>query len=239
MRTALVFTVVSLAFFGCARAQAPVEVADGRDYESPADLTEWLARPPMAQAIDAARAYWRKQDAGYEEDVRVVAVAEGAFTRPGAEQQAVLFLMSLWPRCCPKMGLAVLEGGELVRHIAFEGPAQELRPIADLDGDGRDELVYIGSFGMGGQESRGFTLMAFGADGLAEWGGTSIYDSSCGAGMSGTTAARVTALPGPEFLVERYTQATCETETWQSLGEPEPLDLDASTGIAYIDLPVE
>ena len=40
--------------------------------------------------------------------------SNGAFTQPDTEQQAVLYLMSLWPRCCPKMGLAIIEGDHLV-----------------------------------------------------------------------------------------------------------------------------
>ena len=254
MRTGFTISVLLVALFGCARAQtpdeaqapdeaaataqSPVEIADGRHFEPWVDLAEWLGRPAVQQATGAARAHWRAQDASYEEEVQVMDVAEGAFTEPGAEQQAVLYLMSLWPRCCPKMGLAVVEDGRLVRNVAFEGVAQDLKPIPDLDGDDRNEIVYIGSFGMGGQNTTGFTLVSFGADGVTEWGGTTINDDSCAAMQPGSTAARVTAIPGPEFTIERYSMATCEGSEWQPVGGPEPLELGQS-GIEYVDLPTE
>jgi hypothetical protein len=226
-----------LALAGRVGAQSPVEIADGRREAPWVDLSGWDARPAVQQAVAAARAYWQGQDPSYEEEVRVFAVAEGAFTEPGAGQQAVLYLMSLWPRCCPKMGLAVVEGERLVRNVAFEGTAQALSAVPDLDGDGRDELAYDGSFGMGGEESRSVMLVSFGAGGLAEWGGTSIYESNCatGAGDSRSTAARVLAVPGPAFTVERYAQPSCETATWEPVGGPEPLALTPS-GVAYIEL---
>ncbi|HYO46338.1 MAG TPA: hypothetical protein VEY33_06570 [Gemmatimonadota bacterium] len=256
MRTGFAVTLLLLALVGCARAQtpdeaqapqaqaaasaqSPVEIADGRQAEAWVDLTEWQARPPMQRATGAAQAHWRAQDPSYEEEVLVMDVVDGAFTEPGAEQQAVLYLMSPWPRCCPKMGLAVIEDGRLVRNVAFENVAQDLKPIPDLDRDGRDEIVYIGSFGMGGQNTTGFTLVSFGADGVTEWSGPSIQDDSCAAMQPGATAARVTALPGPEFTIERYSKATCEATEWQSVGGPEPLELDPQPGTSYVDLPTE
>lgn len=256
MRTGFATTALILVLVGCARAQtpedaqapdaaevaaaaqSPVEIADGRQAEPWVDRAEWLGQPAVQQATGAARAHWRAQDASYEEEVQIMDVADGAFTEPGAEQQAVLYLMSLWPRCCPKMGLAVVEDGRLVRNVAFEGVAQDLKPIPDLDDDGRNELVYIGSFGMGGQNTTGFTLVSFGADAVTEWGGTTINDDSCAAMQPGSTAASVTAIPGPKFTIERYSMATCEAAEWQPVGGPEPLELGQS-GITYVDLPTE
>jgi hypothetical protein len=255
MRTGFAVTVLLLALVGCARAQtadetrapdeaaataqSPVEIADGRQAEAWVDPAEWLARPAVHQATEAARAHWQAQDPSYEEELGVMDVADGAFTEPGADQQAVLYVMSLWPRCCPKMGLAVVENGRLVRNVAFEGSAQDLKPIPDLDGDGRNELVYIGSFGMGGQNTTSFTVVSFGTDGVTERSGPSILDDACAAGQPGATAARVTAVAGPEFTIERYSKATCEATEWQPVGGPEPLELDPQPGIAYVDLPTE
>jgi len=240
MRTCIACLLICAAFSGCANAQSPVEIADGRQPESWLDLSAWLTRPPIQQASTAARAYWLGQDPNYEEDVRILAIADGAFTQPGSEQQAVLFVMSLWPRCCPKSGLAIVEGDRLVRNVAFEGIAQELSAAPDLDGDGHDELFSIGSFGMGGQETRTLTYLRFGAEGLVEQGSTSIFDSTCAASEEGqSTAARVLARPGPTFMVEQYTLATCGEETWEPVNGPEPLEFYAPSGSPYVDLPVQ
>ncbi|NNF57109.1 MAG: hypothetical protein HKN04_02610 [Rhodothermaceae bacterium] len=232
---------VSVVFLGCAQAQTPIEIADGRAERTgpAADLSVWEERAAFGQAARVARAYWQGRDTGFEEERRVLAVAEGAFTRPEAEQHAILFAMSLWPRCCPKMGLVVIEQGQLVHHVAFEDIAQDLMAVPDLDGDGRDELATLGWFGMGGQMSQSLALLAFSDDGLSGWGGTQLSNSACAAGQSGTTAARVLALPGPEFLVEHYTQASCEEPTWQPVGEAEPLHLVPPEESPYVELPTE
>jgi hypothetical protein len=91
---------------------------------------------------------------------------------------------------------------------------------------------------MGGQWSRSVTLLSFGDEILFDLGSISINDDSCAAGHAGSTAARVTALPGPAFTIERFTKATCEAETWEPAGEPEPFEFTAPTESPYVNLPV-
>lgn len=253
MRTGFVVALLSIVHFGCADAQVPdaaesaaggavgaaepVVIADGTTPGEWVDLSGWTS-PALEPAYAAARAHWQAQDPSYEEETRVLAVAEGAFTEPGVEQQAVLYLMSLWPRCCPKLGLAVIQDGALVRNVAFEASAQDLAAVPDLDGDGRDELVRTGSFGMGGQESTSITLVSFGEGDLRTWGGTSIQDSACAAMQEGGTAARITAVPGPEFTIERFAMASCETGEWQPVGAPEPFAFESPGEEAHVELPV-
>ena len=247
MRFVLCFLVLCLA--GCARAQDPadgtsaVELADGRadrilSTGSEADVEAWARHAAVQQAMASARAHWQAQDADYEEDARVLAIAEGAFTEPGAEEEAVLYLMSLWPRCCPKLGLAVLEDDRLVRNVAFEATAQDLAAVPDLDGDGRDELATSGVFGMGGSVSGSVTLLGFTPDGVREWGSTPVLEDACAAMRDGSTAWRLAAAPGPALTAERFTQASCESGTWAAAGAAEPLELDEPGG-DYVELAVE
>lgn len=252
MRPSLALVLTWAALTGCADAQSPpavtvaeaVEIADGRrdDTGAPADAEAWAASAPFLQAVGAARSHWSRQDPGYEEEVRLLDLAEGAFTQAGAEQQAVLYLMGLWPRCCPKVGIAVVEDGRLVRNVAFEGSFQGLYAVPDLDGDGLDELVLDGTYGMGGSWTRSVNLAAFGPDGLVERGGTTISYDACAAGSSdGGEAAWVLATPGtpPTFTVERYVRASCEAEAWEPQGAPEPLVFEAPEESPYVELPVE
>jgi hypothetical protein len=136
------------------------------------------------------------------------------------------------------MGIAIIQDGDLVRNVAFEASEQDLAAVPDLDGDGRDELVRTGSFGMGGQETTSITLVSFGEAGLRTWGGTSIQDNACAAMQEGGTAARITALPGPEFTIERFSLASCETGEWQPSGGPEPIAFDAPGEEPHVELPV-
>ena len=241
MRLASALFVFLLA--GCAQAQSPVEIADGRAERalsggSEADHALWERHAAVQHAMAAARAHWQAQDADYEEDARVFGVAGGAFTRPGAEQQAVLYLMSAWPRCCPKMGLAVVEDDRLVRNVAFESTAQDLAAVPDLDGDGLDELATSGFFGMGGYTSGSVTLVAFTPDSVRTWGNAPILADACAAMQDGSTAWRVLAHPGPIFITERYTQPSCESATWESAGGAEALELEPFSE-EYVELAVE
>ena len=255
VRSALALTLFTAALFGCANAQTPDEaasagaasaadaepvvIADGRVASEWTDVSDWSTRAPLPEAFAAARAHWQAQDPGYEEEVRVMAVADGAFTEPGSAQQAVLYLMSLWPRCCPKMGIAVIEDGALVRNVAFEVPAQDLAVVPDLDGDGRDELAVTGSFGMGGENTTSVTLVSLADSGLRTWGGTMIQYDACAAMQEGGTAVRITAVPGPEFTIERFALASCETGEYQPGGPPEPFEFPAPGEETSVELPVE
>ncbi|GAB5534823.1 MAG: hypothetical protein Rubg2KO_10720 [Rubricoccaceae bacterium] len=248
-----------LLFSACADAQTPAEgvdsapspapfvIVDGRDLDAAPDASDrkatWEGVAAVQAAIGAARAYWSAKDPGYEEDVRVLDVAEGAFTRPGASEHAVLYLVSLWPRCCPKIGLAIVEGdpgpsATLVENVAFEGSTQGVQAIPDLDGDGLDELVLRSSFGMGGEISASATLAAFGSEGLASRGGLGIYEGACGALRDGEAATRLLAVPGeePAFTTETYMRARCEGGLWESAGAPQPLTLQPPSEHAYVRL---
>jgi hypothetical protein len=242
----------SVALFGCANAQTPDEgaapgeavaaepivIADGRVYAEAVDVSDWSSRSSIQQAMAAARAHWQAQDPAYEEEVRVMAVAEGAFTEPGATQHAVLYLMSLWPRCCPKLGIAVVQDEALVRNVAFEAPTHDLTAVPDLDGDGRDELALTGSFGMGGENTSSVTLVSLADSGLRTWGGAMIQYDDCGAMQEGGTAVRITGVPGPEFTIERFSLASCETGEYQPGGPPEPFEFPLPGEETAVELPV-
>jgi hypothetical protein len=226
----------------------PVVVMDGReiDARSDDDLESWTNLPIVQTAIQGARAHWTLQDPGYEEEVRVLAVTEGVFTRPGVSEHAILYLMGLWPRCCPKIGLAIIEAdpssdGVLVRNTAFEGPTQLVRTVPDLDGDGLDELVLIGEFGMGGYTSQSATLATFTSDGLTSRGSFGTYEGGCAAGRDDETAFRVLATPGsrPAFTSETYTRSGCNSGRWSLASGPEPLSVDPPAESPYTDLLVE
>lgn len=168
-------------------------------------------------------------------------MTSGSFTRSGARQDVFLYLASLWPRCCPKMGLALLEEGRVVRHLAFVGVAQQLRAIPDLDGDGREELWMEGSFGMGGSTSSSAILLELPpGGGIREWGTVPTGEDSCAAGGEGRDARtyEILAHPGPAFTIQGF-RAPCGVEGWEPLGEPEPLVPDPEGGMEYVELPVE
>ncbi len=247
MRAAPVYLALLFIVAACAEAQSPTEVAgkidvfDGRAAVAYVDFSEWEAHAAVRSAAQAARAHWRSQDAAFEEEFRVLSVAEGAFTRSGAGQHAILYLMSAEPRYDPKVGFAIVEGTALVRNLAF-GSANDLQSIPDLDGDGRNELALLYTYGMGGSSETGLTLASFDEGGvLREWVRTNLADNSCATGSPYAQAStgRLLAAPGPVFMLERYVDAGCEG-TWVPAGEAESIEPDvaARDHHSYTDLPV-
>lgn len=80
-------------------------------------------------------------------DAQVTSRADGAFTRAGARQQAVMLVpggASTIDPFPPPATLAVLEDGKVVARHTFDaksGNWQWIRKAGDIDGDGVDELL--------------------------------------------------------------------------------------------------
>jgi hypothetical protein len=218
-------------------ASQTVVIADGRLETTGGDVASLAGSAALAQATAEARAYWSAQDAEYEEEMVILDVAEGAFTESGGRQSAVLFVMSMWPRCCPKMGLALIENGRLLSNVAFEGSEFALQRLADTNGDGRDELVIIGEFGMGGHVSRSMTLSTFGPEGPIDLMGHTLVDSGCAASPDAvaSTAYVVRAVDGRSYTVEPYEQP-CSGGEWRSTGSPGELIVEPPNSFRYTAL---
>ena len=206
-------------------APSVIEIADGRKGWEESDVSAWRESPPVLGAIDSARAHWSTQESPHPEDVDVQATAVGSFTRAGAEQRVVLYRMSLYPRGFPRKGLALIEGDALVRNFAFSGLAHDLGTLPDIDGDGRDELLFFSSFAMGGQQTWGVGIARFSDTGLEHLGHATLYEDACGMDpeRSGAPNAwRLFSAPGEGMRTQRYGRESCEAETWRPVGDPEP-----------------
>lgn len=258
MRGSLGFSLLLLA--ACADAQdpaagptlsgdrpdgGPLLVADAREPNaSVSDETrgEWGARPEIQAAMGAARAHWAAQDPALEPDLRVLSVAEGAFTETGAAEHAVLYLVSPWPRCCSKVGLAVVRDDRLVWNGTAESTTYDITRVPDLDGDGRDEVALWSSFMMGGFMEGSVSFVSLGAA-PAGWEGTPVMESGCGAMRETEAAVRLTATPsapGEPLAVssEAFTRP-CEGGGWSAAAEPEALTLAPLSASPLVVLPVE
>lgn len=248
MRISTGALLVCTLVVGCAHARSPagtagpgaspIEIADGRGGWPQADVSPWKSSPPVMEAIAAARSYWSAQGA-YEEDVEVQSTATGRFSRSGVEQRVVLYRMSVYPRGFPMRGLALLEDGELVRNFAFTGLANDLQTLPDIDGDGRDEILFSGSFAMGGQFSWGVSLASFADEGIEHLGNAVLYDETCGMGrpeLGGPTASRIWFTPGSGMTAQRYRRESCEVKTWEPQGEPEPFTWTGAGETTYTEI---
>lgn len=244
MRPALAALLTALAACadgaspGTPTESAPVVVADGRSSAAD-DAGVGLDDPAVAEAVREALADRGAPAPGFEDEPAVLAAASGSFTRPEVEEQAVLYLLNAWPRCCPSLGLAVVErgpdGGRLVRNVAFEGSFHDVRTIPGLAGDGHDGLVLVGGFGQGGYTESSATVAAFGPDGLAGRGVVPIYEGGCGVPEDGETAARLVA-DGGALQVERFRRDRCRGGEWVADGDAEPFVPAPPSGGGYRSL---
>lgn len=231
----LTLTVVALA------QPAARLLFDGRTPFEPAPPAAAELRAVRATVLPPARVYWQKQEPGTEEDFEVLGAAEGAFFGPGRAARAVLYRYSAVPRCCPKLGLAFFEGARLIAHAAYTANDVGLARVADVDGDGRDELLLRSSFGMGGDASEGASLVSVGGGGaLVPGAAFDVSGDDCAMGRPGGAmhAARVLvrAGPAPAFVEERFTSA-CEPVRWRLDGPARPVEAVVAE-TAFARLPI-
>ena len=78
-------------------------------------------------------------------------------------------------------------------------------------------------------------------EGLRDLWSATTYDSACDAlaGYNWSNSARITVVPGSAIMIQRFSKSSCESETWQAEGEPEPLELAAPEENRYLDLSQE
>lgn len=227
-------------------ASEPIVVADGRETDASTSddvRAEWGGTPAIQAAMQAAQSHWATQDPALEPDLRVLAVAEGAFTEAGASEHAVLYLVTAWPRCCPKVGLAVVRDDQLVHNATFESTTYDARRIPDLDGDGMDDLALWSSFGMGGQVEGSVSVVSLAGEAPSGWGSAPVMSSGCGAMQETETAMRLTATPittaQPLSVSSESFTRPCAGGEWSPSGTTEALELPAQPADAFVALPVE
>ena len=154
-------------------------IGDGGQSLERIDQSSWSIHPAILQASDDAKSYWLEQNNVYEDDFQIMGSTEGNFTRPESKQTAVLYLLSLWPRCCSNMGLAIIEDDQLIRNIVFAGGTHHLYSVADINKDGLDELALIGGFGMGGSNEISLSLISLATESTTLLGRFPLLEENC------------------------------------------------------------
>lgn len=141
--------LVVAAGLGCVAARANdgewKPLFDGRSHRG---RPHEIARSPVVPAADnqllkqqvwpQANRIWKDEGPG---DFKIINVLHGSFTEKGAAQNLYFYEFGDQGNWSIN-GLAVLENGKLIAHIAFreqEGASANLLP--DLTGDGRNEIA--------------------------------------------------------------------------------------------------
>jgi hypothetical protein len=215
-----------------AAGQDPRPVFDARLSPAPAKiaaadtaLLDRLARP-------AARQAWKGSE-GCKDEFEVLDAVTGAFTRRGASQRAFLYRFCTTGHGFGASGVAVIEDGKTVAHLAYDGAADyALGALPDLDGDGLSEILLVGGGTNQGITATSVSLIGIGVapGGVKKLGRFPVYEDNCGAGTApGATAWRLLARPGPKpvFSRERFVRKSCEEGAWQQVGEAEAISPEA------------
>lgn len=244
MKNYLILVLLCLPYISQAeQTDAFYVIADGRQSLEIIDQSSWSNHPVILQASDQAKRYWLEQNKVYEDNFQIMGSTEGNFTQLESKQTAVLYLLSLWPRCCSNMGLAIIENDQLIRNIVFAGGRYHLYSVADINQDGLDELALIGGFGMGGSNETSLTLISLAAESTTLLGRFSLVEESCAAlseySEHNTFRILYDKNTPDEFTVEHYhsvcdNPAEIENPTSVSSVLIEAVDLKDD----YIDLPI-
>jgi hypothetical protein len=217
-------------------------IADGRLPLESADQSLWLTHPAIQQAATQSRQYWLKHNTVYEEDFRIMDSREGNFTRE-RNQTAVLYLLSLWPRCCSNMGLAIVENQQLVRNIVFAGGTHHLFPVADINDDGLDELALVSSFGMGGSNETTLSVMSLANDSTILKGRFPLIQDNC-ATMSEHSERNFFRISfdknaPDQFSIEQYQTGCNDVQDTDKVTSISSIPVEAAEiNEDYIDLPI-
>jgi hypothetical protein len=214
---------------GLAEAREFRVVFDGRETVQPAKASADELALLSREVLPVAERHWKGEGKECEREFRVVDTAQGSFTRRGSKQKAFLYSYCVTGHNFGLDGIAVVEEGTVVAHIAYQGAwDMGLKALPDVNRNGLSEVMIVtGGINMG-DLWQSVAVIEIDGRAVKKLGGTQTYDDDCkeegGAGPA--NAYRILASPGtsPSFKRETY-QRACDGKKWKRT-EISPLTLD-------------
>jgi hypothetical protein len=171
----------------------------------------------------AARKFWRERrrdrDCVSGPDIRAIDVAPGAFTRPKAEQKAILYSFCEVGHNQNLDGIAIVENGAVVSHIVFEGASNTaIGALPDINGNGLAEIVVAAGGTNQGTTWSGISIVEISGPAITRFGQTVTSSDNCGANEDDCTveANRISVKRGasPAFYSETFVRKG-DTGPWR------------------------
>ena len=223
----------ALAGTALAQLPAPKPIFDARLTLKPGSLTEAERDLVKSRIAPAARKHW--QEGGRAalciplQELRAIDVTSGAFTRPQAEQRAILYSYCEIGHNVDLDGIAIVEDGQVVAHLVFEGAAHTaIGALPDLNGNGLAEIVLASGETNMGETWGALSIIEIAGAGVTAFGHTGTFSDNCGAGEKDcrAEATRILARPGakPAFFREMFTRAG-DAGAWKKTAALVPLTL--------------
>jgi len=182
-------------------------------------------------ALPKARQVWRNEETCHEQ-LQVVTAANGAFTKPGIAQRAVLYRFCITGHDFANNGIAVFEGRKMVTHVVFKGGEDHyIGSLADINGNGVMEIVLGGGSMHQGYTNSVIRLIELSSLGVKKFGIADTYEDDCGAKETGCrmTAYRISAKTGevPVFYRDVFRKRGA---AWIKMGNPTKFSLRDDQG---------
>lgn len=238
------FMLVILLSAAAAFAQGPIVLYNPLSKlpeTSHTDAEEQLVKDKLVPKI---RSRWSEDSSCDGGNLNIVGAVDGSFTRAGAKQRAIVYELCQTGNGFANNGLAVIENGNVVVHVAEEGGWNlEVSRVPDLNRNGRDEIAIETSGGMHqGYYGTSITILEFSSPGVIELGIYLASTNECENHASNKYCDRsykITARPGidPAFFAQKYSnRGTDEKPRWVASGKPaaaKPIGKDKYTVVKY------
>jgi len=228
---------ILVAASGTMPAQAPKPIFDGRLTLKPTAPAPAEVALLKEKVLPAAKKAWHKQERGAlctgGVDGVAVDIAAGAFTKPRADQKALLYRYCTIGHEMVLNGIAILEGGRVVAHVIFEGgESHAIGALPDINGNGLAEILLAS-----GGTNQGITwgtmaIIELGGAEITEFGQTDTFSDDQGANDKNgkVKANRISVKFGtkPEFFRDSFiaTGAGQGAGAWRKVGVQAPITLE-------------
>jgi hypothetical protein len=187
-------------------AQNPKPIFDGRLTLKPAGLSPWETKLMKDKVAPDARKEWRKRNRD-----KYCTIGHG---------------MAL-------DGIAVIENGQLVAHVVFEGGENRaIGALPDINGNGLSEIVIVSGGTNQGITSAWISMIELAGAEITRLGQAETSSDNCGVDENNCkiTANRISVRSGktPAFYREVFvdTGSGSGLSSWRKLGALTPISLD-------------
>lgn len=174
-------------------------------------------------------------------NLNVISAVDGAFTKKGAAQRAIVYEMCQTGNGFANNGVAIIENGQIVSHFVTEGGWNiNAAQVSDINRNGFDEIAIETSGGMHqGYSGSSLTVMEISAARVKSLGTFLIYTNECEGGPAEKycdQSYKITARSGsaPAFTRQKYnSKSSNEKPKWVKSGRPQTAKPIAGVNFKY------
>ncbi|QQR59728.1 MAG: hypothetical protein IPG59_09650 [Candidatus Melainabacteria bacterium] len=205
-------SILALATSLCVPLQAKAtttQIYDGRVDRKLRKISEAESKAVEAAVTPSAKRKWEKS---CEQAFEIKSVCDGAFTKAGSKQSAFLYSFCETGHALGMGGIAIMEKGKLVAHFAYEaGGEYDIARLADLDGDGMDDIAIVAGSTNQGYTISGIAIIGINSNAVKKFGRFEIYNDNSGAVEKNAqtfTWSFTSDIPSksPTFLQQKFKQ---------------------------------